>query len=122
MQAGRARVIAAALFRQADRPERERREWDQARALLDACEPGLFDRAGTTWAGTVPDHGLTEREHKVLTVLAQGLTAEAIARRMDISPRTVHRHLQNVYRKLGTTDRLSTVLRAQSMGLLVEAC
>ncbi|MEU7529111.1 LuxR C-terminal-related transcriptional regulator [Saccharothrix sp. NPDC042600] len=122
VQAGRARVIAAALFRQADRPERERREWDQARALLDACEPGLFDRAGTTWAGTVPDHGLTEREHKVLTVLAQGLTAEAIARRMDISPRTVHRHLQNVYRKLGTTDRLSTVLRAQSMGLLVEAC
>ncbi|CAL9516387.1 hypothetical protein SUDANB95_03711 [Actinosynnema sp. ALI-1.44] len=122
VQAGRARVIAAALFRQADRPERERRELDQARALLDACEPGLFDRAGTTWAGTVPDHGLTEREHEVLTVLAQGLTAEAIARRMDISPRTVHRHLQNVYRKLGTTDRLSTVLRAQSMGLLVEAC
>lgn len=122
VQAGRARVIAAALFRQADRPDRERRELDLARTLLDACEPGLFDRAGMTWAGTVPDHGLTEREHKVLTVLAQGLTAEAIARRMDISPRTVHRHLQNVYRKLGTTDRLSTVLRAQSMGLLVEAC
>ncbi|MFI9818568.1 LuxR C-terminal-related transcriptional regulator [Saccharothrix variisporea] len=122
VQAGRARVVAAALFRQTDRPDRERRELDQARALLDACEPGLFDRVGTSWAGAVPDHGLTEREHKVLTVLAQGLTAEAIARRMDISPRTVHRHLQNVYRKLGTTDRLSTVLRAQSMGLLVEAC
>lgn len=122
VQAGRARIVAAALFAQADRPDRERRELDQARTLLDACEPGLFDRAGTTWAGAVPDHGLTEREHKVLTVLAQGLTAEAIARRMDISPRTVHRHLQNVYRKLGTTDRLSTVLRAQSMGLLVEAC
>jgi ATP/maltotriose-dependent transcriptional regulator MalT len=30
----------------------------------------------------------------------------------------VHRHLQHLYRKLGTTDRLATVLRAKSLGLL----
>ncbi|MFD9739122.1 LuxR C-terminal-related transcriptional regulator [Umezawaea sp. NPDC059074] len=64
------------------------------------------------------DHRLTQREFTVLSVLAEGLTADAIARRLDISPRTVHRHLQHLYRKLGTTDRLATVLRAKSLGLL----
>ncbi|PRY37991.1 LuxR C-terminal-related transcriptional regulator [Umezawaea tangerina] len=63
-------------------------------------------------------HRLTQRELTVLQVLAEGLTADAIARRLDISPRTVHRHLQHLYRKLGTTDRLATVLRAKSLGLL----
>jgi DNA-binding CsgD family transcriptional regulator len=61
---------------------------------------------------------LTQRERTVLTMLAEGLTAEAIARRLDISPRTVHRHLQHLYRKLGTADRLATVLRAKAVGLL----
>jgi len=64
------------------------------------------------------DHRLTQRELTVLALLAEGLTADAIARRLDISPRTVHRHLQHLYRKLGTTDRLATVLRAKALGLL----
>ncbi|HWO63807.1 MAG TPA: LuxR C-terminal-related transcriptional regulator [Umezawaea sp.] len=63
-------------------------------------------------------HRLTQREFTVLAVLAEGLTADAIARRLDISPRTVHRHLQHLYRKLGTADRLATVLHAKSLGLL----
>jgi DNA-binding CsgD family transcriptional regulator len=66
----------------------------------------------------VAAHRLTQRELTVLAVLAEGLTADAIARRLEISPRTVHRHLQHLYRKLGTTDRLATVLRAKSLGLL----
>ncbi|WNV88525.1 LuxR C-terminal-related transcriptional regulator [Umezawaea sp. Da 62-37] len=63
-------------------------------------------------------HRLTQRELTVLHLLAEGLTADSIARRLDISPRTVHRHLQHLYRKLGTTDRLATVLHAKSLGLL----
>jgi ATP/maltotriose-dependent transcriptional regulator MalT len=69
-------------------------------------------------APVVELHRLTQRETTVLAVLAEGLTADAIARRLDISPRTVHRHLQHLYRKLGTTDRLATVLRAKTLGLL----
>lgn len=41
-----------------------------------------------------------------------------MARRLGISARTVHKHLQNLYRKLGTADRLGAVLRAQQAGLL----
>lgn len=64
------------------------------------------------------DAGLTGRELAVLKLLAQGLTAAAIAHRIGTSPRTVHRHLGHLYRKLGVTDRLVAVQRAYALGLL----
>ncbi|MFI1561674.1 LuxR C-terminal-related transcriptional regulator [Streptomyces sp. NPDC020490] len=61
---------------------------------------------------------LTPRETTVLLLLADALTAAAIGRRLGISDRTVHKHVENIYRKLGTRDRISTVLRAQRLGLI----
>jgi DNA-binding CsgD family transcriptional regulator len=61
---------------------------------------------------------ITPRELTVLASLADGLTATAIARRLNISARTVGNHQASLYRKLGVTDRLSAVLRAQEHGLL----
>ncbi|MDH6612724.1 DNA-binding CsgD family transcriptional regulator [Streptomyces sp. SAI-208] len=61
--------------------------------------------------------GITPRELTVLNVLAEGLTAAAMARRLGISVRTVHAHLDRLYRKLGTRDRLATVLLAKDLGL-----
>ncbi|SFO73812.1 regulatory protein, luxR family [Geodermatophilus dictyosporus] len=67
------------------------------------------------------DAGLTERELAVLTLLGAGLTAQAIARRLQTSPRTVHKHLEHLYRKLGVRDRLMAVQRARDAGLLPPA-
>lgn len=61
---------------------------------------------------------LTQRETSVLWLLADGLTADSIARRLGISQRTVHKHLQHVYAKFDRFDRLSAVLHAQSLGIL----
>lgn len=61
--------------------------------------------------------GLTVRETAVLAELVDGRTAAAIARRLDISPRTVTKHLEHVYRKLGVRDRVSAVIAAQRLGL-----
>ncbi|MFR9801698.1 response regulator transcription factor [Pseudonocardia sp. RS010] len=61
---------------------------------------------------------LTPRERSVLGLLAEGLTAGAIARRLDIAERTVHKHLERCYSKLGVTDRLTAVLAAQRLGLV----
>lgn len=61
---------------------------------------------------------LTAREVAVLELLARGLTAEAIGRRLRITAGTVSKHQQHLYRKLGTTDRLSTVLYACEVGIL----
>ncbi|MHA6513088.1 helix-turn-helix transcriptional regulator [Tessaracoccus sp. Z1128] len=66
-----------------------------------------------------PDEvGLTPREKVVLQLLADGLTAQAIASRLAVSKRTVHKHLEHLYRKLGAADRLTAVLRAQGRGWL----
>ena len=62
--------------------------------------------------------GLTAREFAVLRLLGAGLTAAAIARRLHTSPRTVHKHLEHLYRKLGVRDRLMAVQRARDAGLL----
>jgi DNA-binding CsgD family transcriptional regulator len=61
---------------------------------------------------------LTPRESVVLAMLAEGSTVKAISHRLLISPRTVHKHQENLYRKLDAVDRLSAVLRAQELGLL----
>jgi DNA-binding CsgD family transcriptional regulator len=76
---------------------------------LTIAEHGTPDTAATV---------LTRREHAVLGLLADGLTAEAIARRMSTSPATVRKHLQNLYAKLGTSDRLGAVIRGRDLGLL----
>ncbi len=65
-----------------------------------------------------PSDLLTARETMVLQLLARGRTAEAIGRVLGISPRTVHKHQENLYRKLNTGDRLGAVLRGQELGLL----
>jgi DNA-binding CsgD family transcriptional regulator len=64
------------------------------------------------------DFRLTPRELTVLGLLVEGLTAGAIARRLAIGERTVQKHLEHAYTKLGVGDRLSAVLRAQHLGLI----
>ncbi|GAA3640868.1 helix-turn-helix transcriptional regulator [Microlunatus ginsengisoli] len=61
---------------------------------------------------------LTARELGVLGALADGLPARAIGRRLGISMRTVDKHLEHIYRKLGCRDRLIAVAIARQLGLL----
>lgn len=67
---------------------------------------------------TVEDSHMTDRELQVLTLLADGLLATSIASRLRLSPRTVHKHLGNIYRKLGVHDRLVAVSLARLHGLV----
>ncbi len=106
--------------------EREIRFLRQVQPLVVAVDRHLHHldrwRRGTSGllrtGGPGADGGLTPRELTVLTLLAEAHTASAIGRHLGISPRTVQKHVQNVYRKMGTTDRVSTILRAQRIGLL----
>jgi DNA-binding NarL/FixJ family response regulator len=62
------------------------------------------------------DPRLTAREAEVLSLVATGLTDHQIARRLGVRPRTVSKHLEHVYSKLGVTNRLAA-LRAVSAGM-----
>jgi DNA-binding NarL/FixJ family response regulator len=61
---------------------------------------------------------LTAREREVLQLLATGLTAAAIGRRLGISARTVDKHKEHIYAKLGASDRMTAVLQAHHYKLL----
>lgn len=62
--------------------------------------------------------GLSERELAVLRLLAEGLQNKQVATRLQISPRTVERHCDNIYAKLGVGSRTEAVVRAMSAGLV----
>jgi DNA-binding CsgD family transcriptional regulator len=52
---------------------------------------------------------LTRREHEVVERLVSGATNREIAKSLAIAERTVHKHLEQTYRKLGVTNRTSVV-------------
>jgi DNA-binding CsgD family transcriptional regulator len=54
---------------------------------------------------------LTDREHEVLRWVAAGKTDRDIAAILAISHRTVHKHLQSAYAKLGVETRTAAVMR-----------
>ena len=55
---------------------------------------------------------LTAREDEVLRWLGRGKTDKDIGGILGISPRTVHKHLQRIYEKLGVENRTAAVVRA----------
>jgi DNA-binding NarL/FixJ family response regulator len=59
---------------------------------------------------------LTPRERDVLSLVATGLPNKTIARRLDISEKTVKAHLSRVFAVLGVADRTSAALWAQRHG------
>lgn len=84
-------------------------------------EAPLDPRAARTIldARTAPDPlaGLSEREREVLQALVEGLPNKLIARRLQISEKTVKSHLTRIFRALGVTDRTQAALWAERHGV-----
>ena len=82
-------------------------------------EPAVLNRllAGTSSA-PLPAAQLTERELAVLELLAHGLHNKQVATRLGISRRTVERHCDNIYDKLGVGSRTEAVVQAISAKLV----
>ncbi|MFM0395505.1 LuxR C-terminal-related transcriptional regulator [Paraburkholderia phytofirmans] len=71
----------------------------------------------TVPAGTID--GLTDREHGVLVLLAEGLANRAIGERLFVSETTVKFHLRNISAKLGASNRTQAIVIARRSGLIV---
>ena len=61
---------------------------------------------------------LSGREHEVLRLVAEGLSAPQIAERLTLSSHTVKTHMRNLYDKLDVADRAEAVAVAMRRGLL----
>jgi DNA-binding CsgD family transcriptional regulator len=85
----------------------------QEREFVERLHPSLVvldHHAQTAQASATST--LTRRETQVLAQIATGLTRQATARRLRISIRTVDKHLESIYRKLGVNSHIQAVLIA----------
>jgi LuxR family maltose regulon positive regulatory protein len=64
---------------------------------------------------------LTNRELDVLLLLQERPSNKEIARRLNITPETVKRHLTNIYLKLNVENRRQAIVRARAVGILPPA-
>jgi DNA-binding NarL/FixJ family response regulator len=69
-------------------------------------------------APALPVTPLSSREQEVLELLTSGLQNKQVATRLGISPRTVERHCDSIYAKLGVRTRTEAVVQAISSGLV----
>lgn len=82
-------------------------------ALVDDLESRLpARRTGTNTSGLSP------RELDILRLVAQGMTNIEVAEQLFISPRTVGRHLQSIYGKLGVNSRTAATAYAFEQGIV----
>jgi DNA-binding NarL/FixJ family response regulator len=129
-----ARVIALTSFTDADRVLAaldagavgyllKDAEPDELRRAIHAAARGESPlspkAAGTLLAarsegGEAPD--LSQREREVLALVAEGLPNKLIARRLEISEKTVKAHLTRVYEQIGVTDRTQAAIWARRRG------
>jgi DNA-binding NarL/FixJ family response regulator len=90
---------------------------EQAFAYAHLEEPTM-PRQEAQGSPELPAGSLSVRELEVLGLVAEGLTDARVAQRLHLSPRTVGRHLESAYRKLGVSSRTAAIRRAAEFGLL----
>lgn len=105
-------VIGIALSRaRHDFTEEDRALLSVLRAPLAAALLRARGRQGTHAPSRGSLAGLTSREAEVLRLVAAGRTNAAIAHALTVSPRTIAKHLEHIYRKLGVPGRAAAVSR-----------
>ena len=89
--------------------------------LLAAASPAGASPAGTSATPESapaarppePPDGLTQREVEILSLIAQGLTNGEIAQRLFLSNHTIKTHINRIFAKTGSRDRVAAVGYAQ---------
>jgi DNA-binding NarL/FixJ family response regulator len=67
-----------------------------------------------------PLAGVSPREREVFALLLEGMPNKLIARRLEISEKTVKSHLTSIFRQIGVTDRVQAILWVERNGLRGE--
>jgi DNA-binding NarL/FixJ family response regulator len=77
-------------------------------------------RAAAEPPGGAPmiEAALTQREHQVLRLLAEGMSGKEMATALGLAPNTVRSYCQSLLSKLQSTSRIQALANARARGLL----
>lgn len=124
----RARLELALALDGLKRTEAAIREVDAAHGTFrDLGATGEAERASTLGdrleasRGDPPadrDGPLTPRQTEVLQLISEGLSDREIAETLVLSKHTIHRHISNIFTRLGSSSRAAAVARGYQLGLL----
>jgi response regulator RpfG family c-di-GMP phosphodiesterase/DNA-binding CsgD family transcriptional regulator len=100
-------------------PARQRLEADVRAGRLDADAVAAVLAAadGSRHRRPTGAAGLTARQLEVLRLVTRGLSNREIGRRLGVSPRTVDRHVADVYQRIGVSSRAAAALFTIEHGL-----
>lgn len=114
-EAARVRVLVGQACRALQDEDSAAMEFDAARRVFAqlGARPDV-DRVDTFAGKRLDDgtFGLSPRELEVLRLVAAGKTNHAIATDLFLSDKTVHRHVSNIFTKLGVTSRTAAATYA----------
>ena len=88
---------------------------DAVRSVLEAAGHRIKPAAPQTWP-----NGLSDREVEVLRLMARGMSRKQIGSQLVIADKTVARHIEHIYDKIGVNTRPGATVFAMQTGLLSQ--
>jgi DNA-binding NarL/FixJ family response regulator len=73
--------------------------------------------AGIAGSSPLAAYHLTQREHEILALLAEGRSNRSIAKNLYVSEETVKAHVGSIFRKLGVANRTQAAMIAVELGV-----
>jgi DNA-binding NarL/FixJ family response regulator len=88
--------------------------------LTPELADSMLQVATRAQAAAPPGHEplLSDRQVEILQAIANGFTTKQVARQLGITQKTVHNHLNAIYRKLDTQSLTHAVLSAVRLGII----
>ncbi len=80
--------------------------------LIHAGGPFVLD------AGKLKELGITQREHEILGLIAQGLSNREIGEKLYVSENTVKTHSSRLFEKMQVNRRVQVVQKAKDLALI----
>ena len=88
------------------------------RDFLQSVLRDLDEQSQSDVIGSALTEPLTGREMDVLRLLVEGMTNQAIAHALTLSPATVKGYIQSIFQKLAVADRTQAAVKAIRLGLV----
>jgi DNA-binding CsgD family transcriptional regulator len=112
---GRTLLVKGMVERRGKGKSTARTSFGQALAIFESLGAPLWaDKARrelSKIAGRAPARGLTDTEHRIAALVAQGQTNRQVAAAMFVTENTVQTHIRHIFRKLGVRSRTELAAR-----------